>query len=407
MTTETKRTDKGRYELPEGWRRASLGSLCRVVSGSTPSSGIAAYWSGDVVWITPSDLGKLGSALILGSDRRITRAGCESCGTSLVPPGSVVISSRAPIGHVGIAAVPLCTNQGCKTLVPGPDLDSRFLYFAAKRAVPELQALGRGATFTEISKSQVEAFSIDLPPLTEQRRIAAILAEQTAAVERARAAAQAQREAAKALPAAYLRAVFDSPEAREWPRRRLGEVLRLRKEVVHPHDNPSGSAAFVGLEHIETGTGRRAGGVELRMEDLTGRKPRFHTGDIVYGYLRPYLNKLWIAEFDGLCSVDQYVYSVTPSLADAAYVAWFMRSPVYLETAPIDTTPGQLPRIRTEEVASVTLSLPPLSRQRSLAASLDKQMAASERLRAGLAAQVDALGCLPAALLGRAFNGGL
>lgn len=76
------------------------------------------------------------------------------------------------------------------------------------------------------------------------------------------------------------------------------------------------------------------------MADLTGRKPRFRKGDIVYGYLRPYLNKVWIAEFDGLCSVDQYAYAVADSLADPNFVAWFMRSPKFLQRAPVSEAPA-------------------------------------------------------------------
>src|SRR5712692_4427665 len=158
-----------------------------------------------------------------------------------------------------------------------------------------------------------------------------------------------------------------SPRSAHWRSVRLGDLLQLRKDVVHPRDNPKGPAVFVGLEHIESGTGRRIGKVDVDMSHLTGRKPRFQRGDIVYGYLRPYLNMVWLAEFDGLCSVDQYVYAVRSDLADAEYLAWFMRSPVYLARAPIKATPGQLPRIRTEEVAAVILDLPPLPEQRRIA----------------------------------------
>jgi len=143
------------------------------------------------------------------------------------------------------------------------------------------------------------------------------------------------------------------------------------------------------------------------MSELTGRKPRFYKGDIVYGYLRPYLNKVWVADFDGLCSVDQYVYSVDASKADITFLSWFMRSPIYLERAPIDTTPGQLPRIRTEEVATVELNLPPPMVQRHIAAILSEQMAATERLRKSLETQLGAINKLPAALLRRAFRGEL
>ena len=189
--------------------------------------------------------------------------------------------------------------------------------------------------------------------------------------------------------------------------RRLGEVLTLRKEVVHPRDNPRGPAQFVGLEHIESGTGQRVGVVKVEKSTLTGRKPQFYQGDIVYGYLRPYLNKVWIAEFDGLCSVDQYVYSVDAAQASTDYVAWFMRSPVYLERAPIDLTPGQLPRIRTEEVASVEIELPPLAEQARVVNRIRTSLVESGTTRKALENQLEAIGKLPAALLRRAFSGGL
>ena len=143
------------------------------------------------------------------------------------------------------------------------------------------------------------------------------------------------------------------------------------------------------------------------MSQLTGRKPRFYAGDIVYGYLRPYLNKLWVAELDGLCSVDQYVYEVNQAKADTAFIAWFMRSPVYLERAPIDTTPGQLPRIRTEEVASVEINLPQLREQRAIVARLQSELAQTTALKEALSARKQALDHLPAALLREAFAGRL
>jgi len=258
-----------------------------------------------------------------------------------------------------------------------------------------------------VQRDKLLALEIPLPPLLEQQRIAAILNEQMEAVGRARAAADARLEAAKALLAAYLDATFDSQEIRRWPSESLGNVLQLRKEIVHPRDNPQGPATFVGLEHIESITGRRTGSIDLEKAALTGRKPQFYTGDIVYGYLRPYLNKVWMAEFDGLCSVDQYVYSVGPDKANTEFVAWFMRSPGYLKSAPIDTTPGQLPRIRIEEVSSVEIHLPPIAEQERIVRTLKAQVDAAERVRRAVAEELAAINALPAALLRRAFNGEL
>ena len=138
---------------------------------------------------------------------------------------------------------------------------------------------------------------------------------------------------------------------------------------------------------------------------MTGRKAQFFKGDIVYGYLRPYLNKVWIAEFDGLCSVDQYVYQVNSELAVTPFVAWFMRSSTYLERAPIGRSPGQLPRIRMDEVAATEINLPPLAEQNKIAVRLDAELTAARSLVETLETRLAEIELLPAALLREAFNG--
>ncbi len=291
---------------------------------------------------------------------------------------------------------------------PGPSVTPEWVHHFVMQpwVLQDATAHFTGAVGQQrVPENYLRELQVPLPPLPEQRRIAVVLQTHLAAVGRARAAAEAQLQAARALPAAYLRAVFDGPEAQQWPRRRMGDVLRLRKEVVHPRDRPSGPATFVGLEHIESHTGRRIGSLPVEMSDLTGRKPVFYAGDIVYGYLRPYLNKVWIAEFDGLCSVDQYVYTVDTSTSDRRFVSWFMRSPVYLERAAAGAAPAWLPRIRIEEVGATEVNLPPLSEQRRMAAMIDDHMATVDRLRQALEEQLDALDGLPAALLQQAFSG--
>jgi type I restriction enzyme S subunit len=392
-------------DLPTNWRWVRLGEVCRVASGGTPSTHIPDFWDGDIPWVTPTDLGKQKETTLIRTARQISSAGLESSSAEIVPIGTILMSSRAPIGHLAVAGVACCTNQGCKNLIPREQVDSQFLYFALKKAVPDLKALGSGATFAEISKSIIEGYKIPLPPLQEQKRIAAILTQQMAAIDKARASAEAQLEAAKVLPAAYLRDLYDGPEAQMWPKVALGELLSLRKEVVYPKDNPVGTATFVGLEHIESHTGLRFGCVDLDLSQLTGRKPRFKAGDIVYGYLRPYLNKVWVAEIDGICSVDQYVYSVRQEKADTEFIAAFMRSPVYLERAPIQTTPGQLPRIRTEEVAIVKIGLPSLSEQHRIAMILAEKLSVADQAQKGAKSTLKTINKLPSALLRRAFNG--
>jgi type I restriction enzyme, S subunit len=153
-----------------------LGEIAEVISGATPKTGVADYWDGDVLWATPADLSKLNTAYIETTPRTITGKGLASCAATILPPGAVLLSSRAPIGHVAINTAPMATNQGFKSLVPDPEsLDAKYLYHWLKSKTKYLQSLGNGATFKEISKATVSKIEIPLPPLDEQRRIAAIL----------------------------------------------------------------------------------------------------------------------------------------------------------------------------------------------------------------------------------------
>ncbi len=251
------------------------------------------------------------------------------------------------------------------------------------------------------------AEKIPLPPLAEQKRIAAILTERLTTVERARKASETRLEAARALPAAYLREVFESEEAMGWSTHKLRDVMQLRRNIVHPKNNPFGNSIFVGLENIESGTGRRIGSEPVKKEELTGRKPIFFSGDVVYGYLRPYLNKVWIADFDGLCSVDQYVYKVDNGLVLSEFVAWYPRSPVYHERAPIGVTPGQLPRIRIEEVEATEINLPSMEKQKQVIAEIQKIQEQHCQIKSNIGAELYAIECMAPALLRQAFSGAL
>ena len=246
---------------------------------------------------------------------------------------------------------------------------------------------------------------IPIPPLAEQKRIVAVLNEQMAAVECAKKAAEERLDAAQALREALLHSWFAAPTSQNWPLVTLGNLVQLRNEIVHPRDNPTGAATFVGLEHIASGTGKRLGHEYIEKSELTGRKPVFLKGDIVYGYLRPYLNKVWVGEFDGLCSVDQYVYKVDTNRVRPCFLASFMRSGIFLQRAPISESPGQLPRIRTQEVASVLINLPPLSVQKAIESSMLEQEEFVEALLNSLSVEKDSLDNITSALLRRAFSG--
>ncbi len=167
-------------DIPEYWSIRKLKYVIEIVNGSTPKSGTSEYWNGDIVWITPNDLGGLNGNKISGSIKKITELGLNSCGTTLTSKGSIILSTRAPIGHIGITETKTCTNQGCKTVVPDfTKCNNIFIYYYLLSAKDNLQSLGQGATFIELSSQNLKSYKTTLPPTSEQQSIANYLEHKT------------------------------------------------------------------------------------------------------------------------------------------------------------------------------------------------------------------------------------
>ena len=150
--------------------RVKLGDICEIVSGSTPKTNIEEYWDGDIKWITPAELNDE-TYIITDSVRKITELGVKKTGLTPFPKGTVILSSRAPIGKVAIAGCEMYCNQGFKNLICSEKIDNRYLYWFLKGNTEFLQSLGRGATFKEISKTIVANIEINIPDKSVQTQI--------------------------------------------------------------------------------------------------------------------------------------------------------------------------------------------------------------------------------------------
>ena len=151
-----------------------LGDICEIVSGSTPKTSIDEYWDGDVKWITPAELND-DSYIISDSARKITELAVKKTGLTSFPEGTVILSSRAPIGKVAIAGCELYCNQGFKNLICSDKIINKYLYWFLKRNTHFLNSLGRGATFKEISKAIVSEIEINVPEIEQQKKVVEIL----------------------------------------------------------------------------------------------------------------------------------------------------------------------------------------------------------------------------------------
>jgi len=169
--------------VPAHWTVAPIKRGFAVVGGSTPKSDEAAFWDGDIVWVSPADLSRLPSMYIGDSSRKITEAGLNSCGTTMVPAGSIVLSTRAPIGSLAISTSALCTNQGCKSLVPNDIASPNYFAYVLLSATTPLNLRGKGTTFLELSADELAAFKVPYPSIDEQAAIVAFLDRETAKID--------------------------------------------------------------------------------------------------------------------------------------------------------------------------------------------------------------------------------
>jgi type I restriction enzyme S subunit len=199
-----------------------LCELGEIVSGSTPRTGVPEFWDGDIPWITPADLSNHDGIYFHGTPKKISKAGFESCSAAMLPAGSILFSSRAPIGHCAVTVYRVCTNQGFKNIVPNKRLDPVYGYFALKFLTPAIVAMGRGATFAEINKELIESVQIPYCDLSEQRRIAERL-EQADRLVRTRRYALELTDTF--LPATF-RQLFGA-RLKAGPFREFGELVKI------------------------------------------------------------------------------------------------------------------------------------------------------------------------------------
>ncbi|MCC0024716.1 MAG: restriction endonuclease subunit S [Hyphomicrobiaceae bacterium] len=200
------------FDIPASWQWCRLDTVGAIIGGGTPSAGDSENFAepGEgIPWLTPADLGGFRELFIERGSRDLTEKGFASSSATMMPAGTVLFTSRAPIGYVAIAANPISTNQGFKSIVPYVADCSRFITLAMQTFAPDIDAKAPGTTFKEVSGKIVAAVPFPLPPLTEQRRIVAKVEELMALLDRleaARGAAQATRDRLTAASLARLTA---------------------------------------------------------------------------------------------------------------------------------------------------------------------------------------------------------
>jgi type I restriction enzyme S subunit len=206
------------------WKEVRLGEIAEIISGGTPSTAIGSYWGGDIPWCTPTDITSCKSNYLFETERKITPAGLAGSAASLLPPGSLLLCTRATVGDVRIASRAIATNQGFKSLVVNSQANSKFVYFVLQTLRQAMIEKSSGSTFLELGKNDLSNIVALMPPLKEQEAIAESLSDADTAIESLDALIAKKRDVKQATMQQLLTGRTRLPGfTADWKEGRLGE----------------------------------------------------------------------------------------------------------------------------------------------------------------------------------------
>lgn len=401
-------------EVPIDWKMLRIKNVASIVNGSTPSSSVEEYWDGDIIWATPGDFNKF-DKIIDDSESKITEAGYKSCGTSMVPVGSVVITTRAPIGNVLIAGKELCTNQGCKSLVPNR-IESRFLYYIISISSIELNILGQGTTFLELSKESLGTFKLPLPKYDEQLAIANYLDDQTQKIDQLIANKKAQVEKLKELRQieinnAVTKGLNPNTEMKDsgiewlgkipkhWEVKRLKNVadINATKQELKYEEVKDLEVVFLAMENVSE-NGQIDNSEKRRVSELWEGFTYFQKNDVIIAKITPCFENgkgAWLNNLEsdfGFGSTEFHTVRGHKNRLDNHYFYHVTKSDVFMKIGEAFMTgsAGQK-RVSKNFVLTFKLAFPPIKEQIEIANFLQQRTTAIDQLIKNIEAQIEKL----------------
>ena len=291
----------------EEWKEYKLHEIGRIVGGATPPTKDSANYDGEISWITPKDLSNFTGRYIQKGERSITQKGFDSSSCQILPKGSILFSSRAPIGYIAIAANELCTNQGFKSIIPDNNLvNNLFLYYLLKYNKEEIEGLGSGTTFKEVSAKVMQNFDIKIPSIQTQKKIADILSSLDDKIELNRRINDNLEQQAQALFNYYF---IDTPELLGgFSVESLADAANYVNGLAMQKYRPSnGEKGIPVLKIKELGQGRIDSSSDFCSNEIDSHY-KVYDGDVIFSWSGTLMVKIWCG---GECGLNQHLFKVS------------------------------------------------------------------------------------------------
>lgn len=382
-------------EIPQSWRVDSIKRHFHVISGATPKSENADYWDGDIPWITPADY-KTKDKYVAAGRRNLSQEGYNSCGTTIVPKGSIIFSKRAPVGTVAIAKNDLCTNQGCLSCVAKDASVERFYYYAMSCFTEQFELVSTGTTFKEIAADVFANFPLPTPSIEKQKIIADFLDTECARIDAVIEQTRASIEEYKKLKQAVItqavtkgirpnRPMKDSgiiwvgeiPE--EWEVRRIKTLFRLRDEKN-----------YLPLEEVNLISLYTDKGVvqHCDLEQTTGNKAtnadgykKVYENDIVVNIILCWMGAIGRSSYTGVTSPAYDIYVPSDEIESRFYHHYFrtkgFSGDCYKRGKGIMAMRW---RTYSDQFRDISVVLPPIEEQREILDFLDAKTTEIDKL---------------------------
>lgn len=415
------------YKVPANWCWTRLGNVTKIIGGGTPSTKIKEYYeNGNIPWLSPIDLSNYSGIYIKSGAKNITELGLQKSSAKLLPPETVCLSSRAPIGYVVIAANWLCTNQGFKSFLPSMAFISKYLYWFLKNNNEILKRYASGTTFLELSASKAALIEFPLPPLAEQQRIVERIESLFAKLDEAKENLQNVLYGFETRKAAILHKAFAGELTANW--RKQHGVSMDSWETKSLKDcsiliTKGSSPRWQGFEYINditqtlfiTSENVREGFLDLTKRKYLDNKINeiqkrsiLKKGDVLVNIVGASIGRSAIFEFDCLANTNQAVCIVrTNKLLYNRFLCFFLNSPralVYYDSNKVETARAN---ISLTDIANIQISIPPISEQTEIVRIIDDLLAKEQQAKELAENAITKIDIIKKSILARAFRGEL
>lgn len=375
-----------KVEIVSNYPLVKLGELCDVRIGGTPPRAKNEYFTGNNLWVSISEMK---GGVISDTKEKITEDGIKNSNVKLIPKGTTLLSFKLSIGRTAIAGADLYTNEAIAGLIPrNGDILNSYLFHIFNGKMIDLENVGNKAFGKSLnSKYLREDIKIPLPPLDIQQKIVEECQKIDDEFNRTRMKIEEYR--------AKIANIFNDLEIIQAEVKwfKINELCILKGISLNPQEH-YGSVNYLSLENIEGNTGKIIGNYVHEYQSIQSIKNVFEIGDILYGKLRPNLNKVYLAEIDGICSTDILVLTADKEKIDAGLLSHYLRSWKFNKQVLTTVSGQQLPRTSWEKISALKIPVPNLETQKSIIAQIngyEAEIAACERKIQSLPAQKQAV----------------